>query len=143
MKSACNGLGPAWWALRIGLGVGFILTGIDQFFNKLVDWSMYLSPLATKITPLSTTTIMHIGGVIEIVAGLILLSRWTRIGAYIAMVWLLLIAANLLTTGMFHDLVVRDIEMAIGAFALAQITAVRNRHTATEEEKAPKTASNS
>jgi hypothetical protein len=33
--------------------------------------------------------------------------------------------ANLLTTGMFYDLAVRDVELAISAFALAQITAAR------------------
>ena len=41
-------LNVSWWALRVGLGVGPIITGIDKYFNKLADWSMYLSPLATK-----------------------------------------------------------------------------------------------
>lgn len=128
MKTECKGLGPPFWALRIGLGVGFIVTGVDQFFNKLADWSMYLSPLATKVSPFSTTTMMDIAGVIEIIAGLMVLSRWsTRVGAYTVMVWLLLIVVNLLTTGMYYDIVVRDIEMAIGAFALARLTVVRNR----------------
>jgi hypothetical protein len=25
------------------------MTGIDKYFNKLADWGMYLSPLATKV----------------------------------------------------------------------------------------------
>ena len=99
----------AWWALRIGLGVGPIITGLDKFFNKLADWGMYLSPLATKIVPVSATTFMHVVGVVEIVAGLIVLSRWTKIGSYIVMLWLLGIAVNLLTTGMFYDLAMRDV----------------------------------
>jgi hypothetical protein len=41
------------------------------------------------------------------------------------MLWLVGIAVNLLTTGMFYDLAVRDVEIAIGAFALAQLTAAR------------------
>jgi hypothetical protein len=86
---------------------------------------MYLSPLATKVIPVSSTTFMHVVGVIEVIAGLIVLSRWTKIGSYIVMLWLLAIAANLLTTGMFYDLAVRDVEIAVGAFALSQITAVR------------------
>lgn len=68
---------------------------------------------------------MHVVGIIEVIAGLIVLSRWTKIGSYIVMLWLLAIAANLLTTGMFYDLAVRDVEIAVGAFALSQITAVR------------------
>jgi hypothetical protein len=68
---------------------------------------------------------MHIVGAVEIVAGIIVLSRWTRVGAYIVMAWLIGIAINLLTTGMFYDLAVRDVEIALGAFALSQLSAVR------------------
>jgi hypothetical protein len=123
-------LNAAWWALRIGLGVGPIITGIDKYFNKLTDWGMYLSPLATKMVPVSTATFMHIVGVVEIVAGVIVLSRWTKIGSYIVLLWLLGIAVNLLTTGMFYDLAMRDVEIAIGAFALSQLTTVREEGTA-------------
>jgi hypothetical protein len=35
-----NRLNVGWWALRIGLGVGPIITGIDKYFNKLADWGM-------------------------------------------------------------------------------------------------------
>lgn len=118
-------LNVAWWTLKIGLGVGPIITGIDKFFNKLTDWSMYLSPLATKVVPVSASTFMHIVGVVEIIAGLVVLSRFTRIGSYVVMLWLVGIALNLLTLGMFYDLAMRDIEIAIGAFALSQLSAVR------------------
>lgn len=118
-------LSAGWWALRIGLGVGPIITGIDKYFNKLADWGMYLSPLVTKIVPVSVPTFMHVIGVVEILAGLIVLSRWTKIGSYIVMFWLLGIAVNLVTTGMFYDLAMRDVEIAIGAFVLSQLTAVR------------------
>lgn len=118
-------LNVAWWALKLGLGLGPIIAGIDKFFNVLTDWSMYLSPLATKIVPLSAATFMHVVGVIEILAGLVVLSRWTRIGSYIVLVWLLGIALNLVLSGMFYDLAMRDVEIAIGAFVLSQLTAVR------------------
>jgi hypothetical protein len=123
-----NRLKVGWWALRIGLGVGPIITGIDKYFNKLTDWGMYLSPLATKVIPVSATAFMHVIGVVEIIAGLIVLSRWTKLGSYIVMFWLLGIAINLLTTGMFYDLAMRDVEIAIAAFALSQLTAVRELH---------------
>lgn len=122
-------LNVAWWTLRIGLGLGPVITGIDKFFNKLADWGMYLSPLATKVVPVSVPTFMHVVGPIEILAGLIVLSgRWTKIGSYIVMFWLLGIAVNLITTGMFFDLAARDVEIALGAFALSQLTAVREKH---------------
>jgi uncharacterized membrane protein YphA (DoxX/SURF4 family) len=127
----------AWWVLRIGLGVGPILTGVDKFFNKLTDWTMYLSPLATKIVPVSAATFMHVVGVIEIVAGLVILSRFTRIGAYVVTAWLLAIAVNLLTTGMFYDLAMRDVEIAIAAFTLSQLTAVREHASMTAATEQP------
>ena len=118
-------LNLSWWALRIGLGVGPIVTGIDKYFNKLTDWTMYLSPLATKVVPVSDATFMHIVGVVEIIAGLVVLSRWTKLGSQIVALWLLGIAVNLLTTGLFYDLAMRDVEIAIAAFVLSQLSAVR------------------
>jgi uncharacterized membrane protein YphA (DoxX/SURF4 family) len=122
-----------WWLLRVGLGVGPIITGIDKFFNKLTDWTMYLSPLATKTVPVSPATFMHVVGVIEIIAGIVVLSRFTKLGAYVVTAWLLGIAVNLLTTGMFYDLAMRDVEIAIAAFTLSQLTRVREA----EVERAP------
>ena len=125
MKEFDPHLNAAWWALRVALGVGPILAGVDKYFNKLADWTMYLSPLATKMIPVKDTTFMHIVGVVEIIAGIIVLTRWTKIGSYIVGLWLLAVAANLLTTGMFYDLTVRDVEIAVAAFALSQLSAVR------------------
>lgn len=120
----------AWWALKIGLGFGPIVTGIDKYFNKLTDWTMYLSPMATKVVPVSPPTFMHIVGAVEILAGIIVLSRWTRLGSQIVALWLIAIAVNLLTTGMFYDLAMRDVEIAIGAFVLSQLSAVREEEPA-------------
>jgi uncharacterized membrane protein YphA (DoxX/SURF4 family) len=121
-------LNRSWWALRIALGVVPILSGLDKYFNRLTEWGMYLSPLVTKVVPVSTPTFMHIVGIVEIVAGVLVLSRWTKIGAYIVMLWLIGIAINLVTTGMFFDIAVRDLEIAVAAFVLSQLTAVREEH---------------
>lgn len=118
-------LDSVWWALRLGLGLGPFLAGLDKFFNLLAQWDMYLSSAVTKVLPVSGTTFMRVVGVIEMIVGLAILTRWTRIGAYVAMVWLVLIAINLVTTGNFFDLAVRDLEIAIGAYALARLTEVR------------------
>jgi hypothetical protein len=125
MKNLDDRLNISWWVLRIGLGVGPIITGIDKYFNKLTDWGMYLSPVATWVVPVSATTFMHAVGAVEIIAGLIVLTRWTKFGSYLVTFWLLGIAVNLLTTGMFYDLAMRDVEIALGGFALSQLTAVR------------------
>ena len=118
-------LDSAWWALRLGLGLGPFLAGLDKFFNLLANWEMYLSPVALKVVPVSAGTFMRTVGIVEMIVGLAILTRWTRLGAYVAMLWLIAIAINLVTTGMFFDLAVRDVEIAIGAFALARLTEVR------------------
>ena len=129
MTDFADRLNTSWWVLKIGLGVGPIITGIDKYFNKLTDWGMYLSPVVTKSVPISAATFMHIVGVVEIIAGVVVLSRWTKFGSYVVMFWLLGIAVNLLTTGMFYDLAMRDVEIALGAFVLSQLTAVREQQS--------------
>lgn len=125
MNTKDKGLNSAWWALRIGLGVGPFLAGLDKFFNILTDWGMYLSPVVEKLLPMSGTAFMRTVGVIEMVVGLAILTRWTRLGSYVAAAWLVAIAANLVTTGMFYDLAVRDVEIAIAAYTLARLTEAR------------------
>jgi hypothetical protein len=118
-------LDQAWWALRIGLGVGPFLAGLDKYFNLLTNWTTYISPLVLKILPFSAQTFMHIVGVIEMIVGLAILTKWTRLGAYVASAWLLAIAINLVSMGMLFDVAVRDVEMALAAFVLARMTEVR------------------
>ncbi len=118
-------LDVAWWALRIGFGAGPVLAGLDKFFNLLTNWEMYLSPAMTQMLPVSGGTFMRAVGVVEVLAGIIVLSRWTRAGAYIVMAWLAAIAINLVSTGAFYDVAVRDLEMAVGAFTLARLTEFR------------------
>ncbi|PTL77557.1 DoxX family protein [Vitiosangium sp. GDMCC 1.1324] len=124
-------LNQSWWALKLALGVVPIVAGLDKFFNLLTDWQQYLSPLVSRVIPAST--FMHAVGVIEIVAGLLVLSRWTRVGAYIVAAWLVGIALNLLTTGHYFDIAVRDLVMAVGAFTLGRLSEVRA--PASEQER--------
>ena len=118
-------LKQGWWVLRIGLGLAPFLAGLDKFFNLLTEWPMYISPFALKVLPFSGQTFMHIVGVIEMTVGLAILTKWTRLGSYIAAVWLIAIAINLVSMGTFYDVAVRDVEIALAAFVLARITEVR------------------
>ncbi|MGH9508719.1 MAG: hypothetical protein ACRD2M_02185 [Terriglobales bacterium] len=132
-----NRINSTWWMLRIGLGLGAFLAGLDKFFNLLTDWTMYLSPMATQVVPVSAATFMHVVGVVEMIVGLALLTRWTRLGGYVMSGWLVAIAVNLLTTGMFYDLAVRDVEIAIAAFVLARLTEVRQEALQSAAGRAP------
>jgi uncharacterized membrane protein YphA (DoxX/SURF4 family) len=112
-------LNAPWWALRLAYGLVPIVAGLDKFTNLLTDWTQYLSPLVARVVPAST--FMSIVGIIEIAAGVLVLTRWTRIGAYVVGAWLVAIALNLVTTGRYFDIAVRDLVMAVGAFTLARL----------------------
>jgi uncharacterized membrane protein YphA (DoxX/SURF4 family) len=129
-------LEQSWAALRIAFGLVPLLAGLDKFFNLLADWPAYISPLMLHALPFSGSTLMHIVGVIEIIVGLAIFSKWTRIAAYVAAIWLVLIAINLVSTGKFFDVAVRDLVMALSAFVLARLTEVRSTSRATEQASA-------
>jgi uncharacterized membrane protein YphA (DoxX/SURF4 family) len=114
-----------FWMLRLTYGLVPIVAGLDKFTHFLVDWTQYLSPYAERILPVTGQQFMYAVGVIEIVAGLLVLSRFTRFGAYLVSAWLAAIAINLVTTGQYYDIAVRDLVMAVGAFALAKLAEAR------------------
>ena len=111
-----------WWALRAGLGGAAFLAGLDKFFNLLADWPAYLSPIVVQLLPVSAASFMHVIGVIEMIVGAVILAGLTRLGGYVAAAWLTAIALNLVTTGHYFDVAVRDLAMAIAAFTLARLT---------------------
>ena len=117
-----HNLDAARVALRVGLGLAAFLAGLDKFFGFLADWPGYLAPVVASLLPVTPDVFMRCVGVIEMVVGAAILTQWPREGAYVAMAWLVCIAINLVLTGRFFDVAVRDVEMAIAAFALARLT---------------------
>lgn len=118
-------LESAWWALRIGVGLTAFLAGLDKFFNILTNWSAYVSPLAERVLPISVPAFLGIVGVVEMLVGIAVLTAWTRLGSYVAMAWLIGISLNLVSTGQYFDIAVRDVVMAIAAYTLARLTEAR------------------
>jgi len=110
--------------LKITYGLVPLLAGLDKFFGVLADWEAYLAPSIAGMLPLSPHTFMMIVGVIEMIVGLAVLTKFTRLGAYVAMVWLVLIACNLLLAGRL-DVAVRDLAMAVGAYSLGTLAALK------------------
>jgi uncharacterized membrane protein YphA (DoxX/SURF4 family) len=112
-----------WTVLKLTFGLVPMVAGLDKFTNLLANWESYISPLMANIMPFSGHVFMMMVGVIEIVAGIIVLAR-PKIGAWIVMAWLVGIALNLITTGHYFDVAVRDLVMAVGALTLARLTSV-------------------
>jgi hypothetical protein len=112
--------------LKYTYGLVPIVAGADKFANLLTNWKEYMSTSITDLLPFSAVTFMSIVGIIEITAGVLVLWR-PRIGAWVVMGWLLAIALSLIMGGHYFDIAVRDVVMAVGAFALAKLAGVFNK----------------
>ena len=107
--------------LRVTFGIVPIVAGADKFTNILTHWENYLNPSIAGMLPFAPHSFMMIVGVIEIIAGVIVLVK-PAVGGLIVAAWLTLIALTLLVGGNYLDVAVRDLVMAISAFSLARIS---------------------
>ena len=124
MEATLQNAGNVQRLMRYTYGLVPIVAGLDKFTNLLTDWKNYIAPSINSALPFSASTFMAIVGVIEIIAGIIVLIR-PRVGGYIVMAWLILIALTLLMGGHYYDVAVRDLVMAVGAFSLARLSVVK------------------
>ncbi|HEU5450378.1 MAG TPA: MauE/DoxX family redox-associated membrane protein [Terriglobales bacterium] len=121
-------------ALRYTLGGTAFVAGLDKFTHLLTDWDQYLSPMVRERLPISDRNFMRLVGVIEMAVGAAILKGNTRTGGYLAAAWLLGISGNLISTGKYFDIAARDVNMAVGAFALARLAPRARRWQQSEEE---------
>jgi uncharacterized membrane protein YphA (DoxX/SURF4 family) len=110
----------SFWLLRIGFTVAPIAFGADKFANLLVNWEKYLASWIRDISPFTATGTMHVVGVIEIVAGLVVALK-PRYGAYLVAAWLGGIIVDLLTYSGYYDVALRDFGLLLGALTLARL----------------------
>lgn len=120
-------LDDVYWVLRVGLGSTAFLAGLDKFTNLLTHWEKYLAPQVRENLPVSGKTFMQAVGVIEMLVGLGILTSKPRLAGYTASAWLLGIAGNLILDG-DYDIAVRDVNMALAAYAFARSEGSRQQH---------------
>jgi hypothetical protein len=126
-----NGSHQAFLVLRLGFTVAPIIAGLDKFLGLLTNWDKYLAPQVSSTLGIHPHTFMMIVGVIEIIAGLAVAVA-PRFGGYLVSAWLVGIIVNLLLVGGFLDVALRDLGLAMGAFALARLAESEARvHVAT------------
>ncbi len=116
-----NSLNRPLRALQFTLGATAVAAGADKFFNLLTDWERYLNNDFAEALGLTPSQFMKIVGVIEIAAGATVLSGRTCFGGLLVSAWLLGISGNLFSKGKYLDVAVRDINMAVAAYALAEL----------------------
>ena len=111
----------AFLVMRIAFTVAPILFGLDKFANVLTDdWTRYLATQFNDIIPGNAADAMHIVGVIEIVAGLVVAAA-PRFGGLLVAGWLGGIIVNLLLVGGYGDIALRDFGLLLGALSLNRL----------------------
>jgi hypothetical protein len=111
----------AFFLLRIAFTVAPILFGLDKFANVLTDdWTKYLSSEFNSLLPGSAAAGMHIVGVIEVVAGLVVLVA-PRFGGFLVAAWLGGIIVDLLLVGGYGDIALRDFGLMLSALTLTRL----------------------
>jgi uncharacterized membrane protein YphA (DoxX/SURF4 family) len=113
----------AFFLLRVAFTVAPIAFGIDKFFNILVHWPDYLAPWVNDILPGSGQQLMHVVGVVEILAGIAVAIK-PRYGAYVVAAWLAGIVVNLLSYSGYYDIALRDFGLMLAALTLARLASV-------------------
>jgi hypothetical protein len=110
----------AYQILHVAFIVAPIIAGLDKFTHVLVNWDQYLSPIIARMLPTSAHTFMLGVGVIEIAAGVVVAIAPVVGGALVGL-WLCGIVLNLLSIPGYFDIALRDLALALGAFALSRL----------------------
>src|SRR4051812_14136985 len=110
----------AFWMMRLGYTVIPLTMGIDKFFNGLVFWPKYLADWIDNIMPGTAQQFMYFVGIVEIVAGVLVLLK-PRYAAYIVAAWLAGIVIDLLTYSGFYDIALRDFGLLLAALTLGRL----------------------
>src|SRR4051812_21412754 len=111
----------AFLLLRIAFTVAPILFGLDKFAEVLTDdWTKYLATQFNDILPGSAQDAMYLVGVVEIVAGLVVLVA-PRFGGLLVAGWLAGIIVSLLLVGGYGDIALRGFGLLLGALTLSRL----------------------
>ncbi len=116
-------LKPAFSLLKVSMAVVPIVAGLDKFTNLLTHWENYIQPNLSLISPFTSHEFMILVGIVEIIAGIIVLAKPST-GVYVISIWLTLIAFTLISSGNFLDVAVRDLVMAMVAFSLVRMVKI-------------------
>jgi hypothetical protein len=117
----------AFVLLRIAFTVAPILFGLDKFAGVLTDdWTKYLATEFNSLIPGSAADAMHIVGVVEIAAGLVV-AVTPRFGGYLVAAWLGGIILNLLLVGGYGDIALRDFGLLLSALTLTRLASAYGR----------------
>jgi len=121
-----DAVAQAFTMLRVGFFVLPVLMGIDKFAEVAMDnWPAYLAPEFNDIIPGTAQDAMYAVGVVEIIAGFVVLVV-PRFGGLLVAGWLAGIIVSLLLVGGYGDIVLRDVGLLLAALTLARLAGTQS-----------------
>jgi hypothetical protein len=117
----------AYQILHLAFVVAPVVAGLDKFFHLLTDWDAYVAPVFRGLLGGAggVHAFMLIVGVVEIAAGITVALR-PRIGAYVVAGWLVAIIVDLVASGHYLDVALRDVGLCLAALALGRLAVVHD-----------------
>jgi hypothetical protein len=114
---------PAYQAFQL-LHCAFLVistvAGLDKFYMRLANWPEYLWPPLANLAG-GAQQFMHGAGVIEIIAGLVVMFK-PKLGGYLISVWMCFIIINFLLLRNHFDVALWVAGLALAALALARLS---------------------
>lgn len=120
-------LDKIWLLLKMTYGLYYIIIGSDKFFELVTESQNRVSTLTLKLIPLTMQQLLAFVGIMEIILGLMILTLWTRLGAYLGFIFMMVIVVNLFAMGKHYDIAIHGTIIGIGMLALADLTSLVNR----------------
>jgi hypothetical protein len=121
-----DAVAQAFTLLRIGFFVLPVLMGVDKFAEVMNEnWTAYLATEFNDILPGSAQDGMYTVGVIEIIAGFVVLVA-PRFGGLLVASWLGGIILSLLLVGGYGDIALRDVGLLLGALTLFRLAGAQS-----------------
>ena len=121
-----DAVAQAFTLLRVGFFVLPVLMGVDKFAEVLMDnWPAYLATEFNDILPGNAQDAMYTVGVVEILAGLVVLVV-PRFGALLVAGWLGGIILSLALVGGYGDIALRDVGLLLGALTLFRLAGTQS-----------------
>jgi|SRR5690606_1201078 len=124
----------AYWVLKGGFILAALVAGLDKFFNVLTNWSAYLAPVFPDMINVTPENFMLGVGAVELIVGIGVFFK-PKFFAYVLSAWFVGIVLNLMILGGFYDIALRDLGLAIGAFALGQLADAHERGFVSRENR--------
>ena len=118
-----NKFNSMWAIAKYVYGLVPVVIGADKFFFFIVDWNIYVSPFVASYFPM--LYFVPVVGIIEIVAGLLILTKFPKFGAYLVAAWIGLVIVNLFMIGGLYDIILRDVAIAFGYIMFGLLTELK------------------